>query len=101
MLIDKARLRRKSVIDQDVSADDLVSEFESTLPNLGHLSLLLEEMPDELKTVLRSLTSGRIRHKLDGPTKRPRENHNMRLKRCLVLSTDDPVGDLRSYFANS
>lgn len=97
--VDKARKRSRSVIDQDTSLDDLTEiEFGHTI-NAGQLHLLLEEMPDELKIVFGSLTSGRVRLKLDRPTtsKRYRENYNMRLKRRLSLTMADPVGALREY----
>lgn len=102
---DKARLMQRSIIDQDKNAEDVAIEMqvEGNLPNCGQLNLLLEEMPDELKLVLRALTTGRVRLKLDRPTKvsRPRENHNMRLKRRFAVASTDPVGDLRGYFANT
>lgn len=105
MFHDKSRRMQRSAIDQKVCAEEAATELqlEGSLPNYGHLNLLLEEMPDELKMVLRHLTTGRVRLKLDRPSKvlRKRENHNMRLKRLLPLSTNDPVGDLRSYFINS
>lgn len=104
MFIDKSRLKQKSIIDQNVNADEVTEELQlHGTPNFGFVNLLLEEMPDELKTVLRGLTSGRGRLKLDKPTKklRCRENHNMRLKRRFKLESTDPVGDLRGYFANT
>lgn len=104
MFTDKARLKQKSVIDHNVFLDDIIDalHLEGT-PNYGHLALLLDELPDELKIVLRALTTGRVRLKLDRPTRtlRWRENHNMRLKRRFSLSMSDPVGELRNYFANS
>lgn len=96
---DKTRRLQKTVEAQ--SMDDLGYDLphESHLPNLGHLAVILEEMPDEMKIVLRALTSGRVRLKLDRPAKKPRqrENHNMRLRRRFSLSSTDPVGDLKSY----
>lgn len=104
MFTDKARLKQKSVIDQNVFLDEIIDalHLEGT-PNYGHLALLLDELPDELKTVLQALTTGRVRLKLDRPTRAmcKRENFNMRLKRRFSLSMSDPVGELRSYFANS
>jgi DNA-directed RNA polymerase specialized sigma24 family protein len=103
--IDKARARRNSPIDQNVdalaTAENL--ELQGNLPNCGLLSKLLEEMPDELKKVLKALTTGRVRRRLDRPTtaKRHRENYNMRLKRQLGLTSNDPVGDLRNYILNT
>ena len=98
---DKSRLKQRSAIDQNTCAEDAANQLqlEGNLPNLGYLSLLLEEAPDELKLVLGALTTGRIRLRLDRPTtsKHPRENHNMRLKRRFSLQTTNPVGDLRSY----
>lgn len=102
--IDKTRKLLRSAIDQEVDATEVVEDLQLTgMPNYGYFNLLLEEMPDELKLVLGALTTGRVRLKLDRPTKtlRRRENHNMRLKRRLLLSSKDPVGDLRCYFANS
>lgn len=93
---DKSRIKQKSI-----TADTEVTEelnLESPLQNYGYLSLLLAELPDELKTVLGDLTSGRIRLRVDGSTtsKRHRENLNMRLKRRLPqLTLVDPVGDLK------
>lgn len=100
---DKARARSRSVIDRDVSVDGSPEGFESRVGyaiNAGQINLLLEEMPDELKTVLGALTTGRLRLKLDKPTTstRPRENYNMRLKRCFALTMANPVGELREYF---
>ena len=102
MFIDKARARRRRIADK-VSIDDVVELPESPLQNYGHLSILLEDLSEELKTVLRALTTGRVRLKLDKPTKklRRRENHNMRLRRKFALTTADPVGELRAYFVNS
>lgn len=100
---DRSRLKQKSPIDQEVVAEEIALNTESPFQNYGYLNLLLHEMPDELKTVLGALTSGRIRLKLDRPTiaKRHRENHNMRLRRRISMETIDPVGDLRAYFFNS
>lgn len=97
---DKARARQRSIIDQEVVAEDVAMGMESSMPNYGHIKLLLEEMPDELKTVLSALTTGRVRLKLDRPTtqKRLRNNHNMRLRKRFSLNSTDPVGDLRAYF---
>jgi|SRR5882724_1907478 len=104
MFIDKQRLKEKSVIDQNVFLDEVIDalHLEGT-PNYGHLALLLDELPDELKTVLQALTTGRVRLKLDRPTRtmHQRENYNMRLKRRFSLSMSNPVGELRNYFANS
>ncbi len=101
--VDKSRARTRSAIEQDVSVDDLTMETSmGHTINAGHVAMLLEEMPDELKLVLGSLTSGRIRLKLDRPTtsKRRRENHNMRLKRRLGIDLVDPVGTLREYLTS-
>lgn len=97
---DKSRIKKKSIVDENIVAEEAASEFgiESNLQNYGYLSLLLAELPDELKTVLGDLTSGRIRLRVDGSTtsKRHRENLNMRLKRRLPhLTLVDPVGDLK------
>lgn len=96
---DKTRLLQRTV--ETSSTEELGYELphQSNMPNLGHLALILEEMPDEMKTVLGALTSGRVRLKLDRPAKklRQRENHNMRLKRRFSLTSDDPVGDLKAY----
>ncbi len=104
MFLDKTKIKQRSVIDQNVFLDDILDalHLEGT-PNYGHLSLLLDELPDELKTVLQALTTGRVRLKLDRPTRtmHQRENHNMRLKRRFSLSLSNPVGELRNYFANS
>lgn len=99
---DKARARSRSIIEQNVSTDSSPEVLEARAGhaiNAGQISLLLEEMPDELKTVLAALTTGRLRLKLDRPTTsiRHRENHNMRLKRCFKLTMADPVGELRNY----
>jgi len=101
--IDKARTRQRSAIDHLVNAEDLTIEEEGVPSNAGHLSLILQEMPDELKTVLHALTSGRVRRRLDRPpvtSTRQRENHNMRLKRRFSLTLDDPVGELKNYLLN-
>lgn len=102
--INKARTKQRSAIDQEVNTEDVAGlmRLQGT-PNYGHVNLLLEEMPDELKIVLRALTTGRLRLKLDRPAKtlRHRENHNMRLKRRFSLKSMDPVGDLRGYFADT
>lgn len=102
--IDKARQRKRSAIDQEINAEEVAVEMRlQGTPNYGHVNLLLEQMPDELKMVLLALTTGRLRLKLDRPAKalRHRENHNMRLKRRFSLKSMDPVGDLRGYFANT
>lgn len=99
---DKTRALQRTVPTEsmDEIGDPLV---EGHMPNLGHLSLILDEMPDELKTVLRALTTGRVRLKLDKSTKklRQRKNHNARLKRHFHLSSANPVGDLKSYLLNT
>ena len=99
MFIDKARVQQKSVIDTNTHAEDVAENMQlQGTPNYGYFNVLLEEMPDELKLVLRALTSGRVRLKLDRPTKslQLRENLNMRLKRRFPnLTTSDPVGDLQ------
>lgn len=104
MFTDKARLKQRSVIDPNVFLDEIIDvlHLEGT-PNYGHLALLLDELPDELKTVLRALTTGRVRLKVDRPTRtmHQRENYNMRLKRHFSLSMSDPVGELRNYFATA
>lgn len=97
---DKSRIKQKSVDCKSSVLEDVVEELgiESNLQNYGYLSLLLAELPSELKTVLGDLTFGRIRLRVDGSTtsKRHRENLNMRLKRRLPhLTLVDPVGDLK------
>jgi len=103
MFLDKVKRKSRSI--SSFPTEELTEELSlEGMPNLGHLNLLLEEIPDELKSVLRALTTGRVRLKLDRPPPkkpRPRENFNMRLKRQLSLGMDDPVGELRSYFINS
>lgn len=114
MFIDKSRRKRDSVIDQNTSVDEMREEAlpESSLQNYGHLALILEELPDELKTVLRILTSGRVRLKVNKPTRKllPRENYNMHLRRLMEkpdangrvrLRAADLVGELRSYLTNT
>jgi DNA-directed RNA polymerase specialized sigma24 family protein len=101
MFIDKARKRQKTIhyeLDHDLERVDVEG-----MPNFGFFNLLVEEMPQELKIILGALTGGRVRLKLDRSTQtlRPRENHNMRLRRCHKLTTKDPVGDLRGYFADT
>lgn len=97
--VDKSRKRSRAVPSVSINDVDGVDDRFGYTLNAGHLQLLLEEMPDELKIILSSLTSGRVRRKLDRPTtsKRRRENHNMRLKRRFNLSMNDPVGALREY----
>jgi hypothetical protein len=103
MFIDKARSRALK-IQATACIHDLSEEAqpESNLQNYGLLGLIVEELPPELKTVLRVLTSGRVRLKLDKPTKkvRFRENHNMRLKRRYGLA-GNPVSELKNHFNNS
>ena len=96
MFVNKTRVKSKS-IDNTVNIEDLGEEpLLQGIPNYGYFNLLLEEMPEELKLVLSALTDGRVRRTLEKPSKAPRENHNMRLKRRLPnLSLDDPVGDLK------
>jgi hypothetical protein len=104
MFIDKSRVKQKSAIDQMVDAEAYAADnqLEGNLPNGGYFNVLLDELPDELKMVLKVLTTGRVRLKLDRPTKsfRPRENHNMRLRTKLALTTADPVGALKTYFSH-
>jgi len=102
MIIDKARKRRRSIVyDPATSAEEIFAGM--TEYNSGHLALILEELPSELKIVLRALTTGRLRLKLDRPTKklRHRENANMRLRRKYNLSTEDPIGELKAYLSNT
>lgn len=100
MFIDKSRKKRDSLNDLIYPIEDTVFSLPSNEPNLGTLALILDEMPDELKTVLKHLTTGRVRLKLNKSTKkvRYRENLNMRLKRRFSLTTADPVGDLKAFF---
>jgi len=104
MFIDKSRSKNLKLVDT-TCLHELPEEAqpESNLQNCGLLGLLVEELPSELKTVLRALTSGRVRLKLHKPTKkvRFRENHNMRLRRKYLLKIADPVGELKNYFSNS
>ena len=99
MFIDKARIRQQSGIDQTVNVDTVAENLQlSGIPNYGYFNTLLDEMPDELKLVLKALTTERYRLKVDRPTTtaKPRENFNMRLKRRFPSMTlDDPVGDLK------
>lgn len=98
-LIDRDRTRKRKAKLPSVHIDDVVDDPQLVgMPNYGYFNVLLEEMPDELKLVLKDLTSGRVRLKVDRPTppSRPRENFNMRLKRRFPqLTLDDPVGDLQ------
>lgn len=100
MIIDKARERRKRLADTRL--DEVLEEHlpESNLQNYGAASIILQEMPSELKAVVHLLTSGRVRLKLDRPTKKlkSRENHNARLKRQLGLT--DAVGTLKAYLTS-
>lgn len=100
MIIDKARERRKRLADTYL--EDVTEEMlpESNLQNLGLTSIILQEMPSELKAAVHLLTSGRVRLKLDKPTKklRFRENHNMRLQRRLGLA--NAVGTLKAYLTS-
>jgi hypothetical protein len=98
--IDKSRIKTRSPVDYTVCSEDIELQIEGHLPNYGWANVLLDEMPSELKIVLGALTSGRVRLKLDRPTKhlRFRENLNMRLRRKFSLATKDPVGDLKNYF---
>lgn len=101
MFHDKARLRQRSVSMADVTLDDLSESVESPTPNTGYINVILQEMPDELKSVLEALTTGRIRLKLDKPAGfRRRETHNMRIKRLLRTALSDPAGDLKRYLVN-
>lgn len=99
--IDKSRLKQRSVIDQTLIAEEVAEEkmLHSTMPNLGLSRIILNEMPDELKLVLGVLTTGRVRLKLDRPSRvlRRRETANMRVKRRLSLLTANPVGELKAY----
>ncbi len=99
MFVDKSRKKTKSAIDQNLCAEEVAEEIQPHgEPNYGYFNVLLEEMPEELKLVLRALTTGRVRLKLDRPTRsmKQRENLNMRLKRRFPsLTTCDPVGDLQ------
>lgn len=102
-LIDRARQRKYRITVDETPVEEMADSLHG-LPNYGPLSMLLEEMPDELKLVLGALTTGRVRLSLNKPTKasRPRENHNMRLRRRFALpDTANPVGNLKAYFSNS
>lgn len=101
MFHDKSCKKSRSSPDEIIPIEDAV--WLQGTPNFGHFNLLLAELPEEMQIVLRALTCGRVRLKLDRPTKTfaPRENHNMRLKRRFSLAAEDPVGDLRGYFANT
>lgn len=100
-LIDRVRAKHRrpsEYLVDDNPAQDRVGE----VTNAGHLKILIEQMPDELKLVLKALTAGRIRLKLNRPTAslRTRENLNTRLRRQLALTSADPVGDLKRYLLN-
>ena len=100
MLIDRDRAKCRK-ITTTLLIDDLVDDPQlQGIPNYGYFNILLEEMPHELKMVLKALTSGRVRLKVErtNPPARPRENLNMRLKRRLPeLSLSDPAGDLQRH----
>lgn len=100
--IDKARKRQTAI--SEVPLDDCTADMlpNSPIINEAHLSLILEELPSELKTVLGALTSGRVRLMVDRPTKKPciRENHNKRLRRKFSLTLKDPIGELKASLAN-
>lgn len=100
--IDKTRKKQRTVIGQEQIDDYADSPQLEGTPNYGPASLLLNELPSELKLVLQALTTGRVRLKLNKSTKklRPRENHNMRLRRRFSLTTLNPVGDLKAYLSN-
>lgn len=100
MFIDKSRKKRDSISEHVCCIEDEVFSLASNDPNLGTLAIILDEMPEELKTVLRHLTTGRVRLKLNKSTKkvRHRENLNMRLIRRFSLTSTDPVGDLKAFF---
>lgn len=100
MFIDKSRKKRASIDDLLCLNEDEIFQVASQDTNLGALALILDELPSELKTVLKHLTTGRVRLKLNKSTKkvRYRENLNMRLKRRFSLTTADPVGDLKAFF---
>lgn len=97
---DKARKMMRTV--DETPTDDAGIFEQGGSVNCGALAVLLEEMPDELKLSLKFLTAEKVRLKLAKPTqkRRYRENHNLRLKRCLGLTSTDPVGDLKSYLSN-
>jgi len=99
MFIDKARKQRRRITDC-APIDDLTENQLPQYEGAGHLGIILNELPDELKLALRLLTAKRVRLKLHGSKKyRHRENLNMRLKRNGV-NLEDPVGTLRTYLAN-
>ena len=103
MFIDKLRKKQRTVLD-NICIEDIADQLASySTHNYGTINLLINDLPDELKLVLRALTTGRVRLKLDRPTKalKVRETHNMRLKRRYNLTLDDPVGDLQKALSNS
>jgi hypothetical protein len=95
MFIDKTRKKSKSIETHELLEDVHLHG----IPNYGYMNLLVDELPDDLKLVLKHLTGGRIRRTLDRPTPKsiPRENHNMRLRRKLPIALIDPVGDLKRF----
>ncbi len=111
---DKSRyVRRKraaGIVDATYEdASRTVSYFDrrmSDLTNPGYMKALIEEMPDELKLVLSTLThTTRRRLRIKQPKSklplRQRESLNKRLCRTLNLTTTDPVGDLYRYLLGS
>jgi hypothetical protein len=102
MFIDKARKRQTAITEQPLEECTEGMLPNSPLINGAHLSLILEELPSELKTVLGALTSGRVRLMVDRRTKKPRirENYNQRLKRKFSLTIKNPIGELKASLSN-
>lgn len=100
MFIDKARKQRRRITGLTPIDDCAENQLPQDSPT-AHLRLILEELPDELKIVLRLLTPKRVRLKVEVPRKyRVRENFNMRLRQR-GISLNDPIGALKTYLANS
>ena len=104
---DKSRYKRRkdaSNVYTSVDAADLFSGRIGETTNVGYVVALLDELPEELKLVLHTLTHGRIRLRIEKrkSTKlRERESLNKKLCRKLNLTTTtDPIGDLYRFIAS-
>jgi hypothetical protein len=86
--------KRECHIETRLDVSELFLDLPSELPNDGYLNILLSEAPQELSLALAILREQPEALIGPGPTKEPRENLNMKLRR--ILGIEDSGFDFRA-----
>ena len=78
--------KRECHVETHLDVSELFLDLTSELHNDGYLNILLSEAPQELRLALAILREQPEALIGPGPTKEPRENLNMKLRRILGLA---------------